>query len=667
MKKQLHFLIVLAFLASGLFVNAQNPFTQLRIEQQQKKLNQPLEITDQDVPGRVLISATDAEITGSLGIGFDIPSPNAYGADTFVMAENNLRIYFNDTSNSASFPNNDWRLTANDQTNGGDNYFGIDDATAGTRPFRVDAGAGNNAIRIEAGGDVGINIANPVVKLHVFDTDTPTMRLDQVGGFGTHRWDIAGNETNFFIRDVTGGGTLPFRIRPGAPTSTLDINGNGAVGIGEAAPDANSSLDLGATDRGLLLNRMDNAGRTTLGGLLDGGDVGMIVYDTDDLSAYSWDGAAWQPVGTDTDDQTADVFQLNGNNLELSLEDDGQATLQVDLSSFLDNTDDQVADVFQLSGNNLELSLEDDGQATQQVDLSSFLDNTDDQVADVFQLTGNNLELSLEDDGQATQQVDLSGFLDNTDDQQLTLNVNSLDLEDGGSVDLTPYLDNTDNQDISGSGFAANILTIGISGGNSENVDLSALDNSGTDDQQLTLNGNSLDLEDGGSVDLSGYLDNTDDQHLGYALNGNVLTLLITGGNVANIDLTPLIQPLIDENVSQQAQIDDLIARVTALEDCACTLNTNDNDPNSGRATLSQNVPNPYDNTTTIGYYIPFTHDRANIVIRSITGQLIRNISLTQFGEGSIVIDRSRMASAIYMYTLYVDGKRIDTKRMVVE
>jgi len=25
------------------------------------------------------------------------------------------------------------------------------------------------------------------------------------------------------------------------------------------------------------------------------------------------------------------------------------------------------------------------------------------------------------------------------------------------------------------------------------------------------------------------------------------------------------------------------------------------------------------------------------------------------------------MASAVYLYTLYVDGKRIDTKRMIVE
>jgi hypothetical protein len=40
---------------------------------------------------------------------------------------------------------------------------------------------------------------------------------------------VAGNEANFFIRDLTGGSRLPFRIRPGAPTDSIDIRTNGEV------------------------------------------------------------------------------------------------------------------------------------------------------------------------------------------------------------------------------------------------------------------------------------------------------------------------------------------------------------------------------------------------------------------------------------------------------
>ena len=650
---------------------------------------------DQDNPQRTIIQNGNAEIVGSLGIGNDIGTPN-YGFDTFILRENNLRIYFDDTS-VGTFPSNDWRLTANSSTNGGDSYFSIDDATAGTIPFRIDAGAGNNGIRIESGGNVGIGIANPVVKLHVFDDDTPTVRLDQVGGFGTYRWDVAGNETNFFIRDVTTGSRLPFRIRPGAPTSSIDIASSGAVGIGTDSPNANASIHLGGNNKGLLLNRLSSAQRTTLGLSLTATEAGMVVFDTDSNIAYFWDGVQWEPVGTstddqvadvfqmngnnlelsleddgvatqtvdlsqfldNTDDQVADVFQMNGNNLELSLEDDGVATQTVDLSQFLDNTDDQVADVFQMNGNNLELSLEDDGVATQTVDLSQFLDNTDDQVADVFQMNGNNLELSLEDDGVATQTVDLSQFLDNTDDQQLSLAGNTLTLEDGGSVDLAPYLDNTDDQQLS---LAGNTLTLEDGG----NVNLAPfLDN--TDDQQLTLVGNVLSLENGGSVSLFPF-ENTDNQLLGFALNGNDLVLSITNGNVVTIDLTPVIQPLIDENATQQTLIDDLIARVEALEDCACTLDNPDND---GRAfdgpLLFQNTPNPFKNTTSIGYYIPWEHKTAHITITTLLGQNLWKIPITQFGEGNLLIDRSQMASTTYLYTLYVDGKRIDTKRMLIE
>ncbi len=64
------------------------------------------------------------------------------------------------------------------------------------------------------------------------------MRLEQnnSGGFTAQTWDVGGNEANFFVRDVTGGSRLPFRIRPGAPTSSIDISASGIVGVGTANP-----------------------------------------------------------------------------------------------------------------------------------------------------------------------------------------------------------------------------------------------------------------------------------------------------------------------------------------------------------------------------------------------------------------------------------------------
>jgi hypothetical protein len=113
---------------------------------------------------------------------------------------------------------------------------------------------------------------------------------------------------------------------------------------------------------------------------------------------------------TNTDNQTADVFNLNGTDLELSLSNDGQPTNTVDLSS-LANTDNQTADVFNLNGTDLELSLSNDGQPTNTVDLSS-LTNTDNQTIDTFNLSGTTLHLSLSNDGQPDQTVNLASLTD---------------------------------------------------------------------------------------------------------------------------------------------------------------------------------------------------------------------------------------------------------------
>ena len=80
-------------------------------------------------------------------------------------------------------------------------------------------------------GNVGFGTQTPVVELHAADGDTPTLRLEQNGssGFTPQTWDLASNETNFFIRDVTNSSRLPFRIRPGAVTSSLDIQSDGDV------------------------------------------------------------------------------------------------------------------------------------------------------------------------------------------------------------------------------------------------------------------------------------------------------------------------------------------------------------------------------------------------------------------------------------------------------
>lgn len=190
----------------------------------------------------------DLIVDGSACIGFDCVNGESFGFDTLRLKENNLRIKFDDTSVAGSFPRNDWQITINDSTNGGVSKFSVDDISANRTPFTIEANARNHSLYVDDGGRIGIRTSTPSTEIHVVDGDTATLRLEQDGssGFAPQTWDIAGNETNFFIRDVTNGSTLPFRIRPGAPTSSIFIDDDGDVSIGDASPDA--ALNVVRTD-----------------------------------------------------------------------------------------------------------------------------------------------------------------------------------------------------------------------------------------------------------------------------------------------------------------------------------------------------------------------------------------------------------------------------------
>jgi len=202
------------------------------------------------------VIADDLIVQGSACVGLDCVDGENFGFDTIRVKENNTRIQYDDTSTSAGFASNNWQIRANSSASGGGNFLAFVDQGAtgnsetGTIVFEVDAGAPANSLRVSSGGNVGIGTATPVLDVHVNTTDTPAIRLEQnnTGGFTAQTWDIAGNEANFFVRDVTSGSRLPFRIRPGAPTSSIDIAADGDVGIGTGSPDTRLSvLAAGAT------------------------------------------------------------------------------------------------------------------------------------------------------------------------------------------------------------------------------------------------------------------------------------------------------------------------------------------------------------------------------------------------------------------------------------
>ncbi|MEM6455354.1 MAG: tail fiber domain-containing protein [Acidobacteriota bacterium] len=302
-------------------------------------------VGDIDVPTEMQVFAEDLIVQGSTCLGVDCTTSESFGFDTVRLKENNLRLHFNDTSSSASFPGNDWRLIANDSSNGGANYLAIEDGDTNRQVFRVDAGAPANSLRVDDEGNVGVGTATPVLQLHVVDGNSPALRLEQDGsnGFQSQTWDLSGNETNFFIRDVTNSSKLPFKIIPNAPTNALYVASSGNIGFGTASPDA--SLDIERTDGTatiLVTENSTTAANRELLTLDNNGRVRMALIN--DSIADGTAGRKW--VYDVNNGGNFSIIDLSDANVEMLLTNTGNMTIGGTLTENSDiNTKTNIEEV----------------------------------------------------------------------------------------------------------------------------------------------------------------------------------------------------------------------------------------------------------------------------------------------------------------------------------
>jgi len=60
------------------------------------------------------------------------------------------------------------------------------------------------------------------------------------------------------------------------------------------------------------------------------------------------------------------------------------------------------------------------------------------------------------------------------------------------------------------------------------------------------------------------------------------------------------------------------------------------------------------------------TH-RATLLVTGLNGQEIKRIALPQTGEGQIELQIGNLPAGTYNYSLAIDGKKLDTKRMIIQ
>jgi len=83
-------------------------------------------------------------------------------------------------------------------------------------------------------------------------------------------------------------------------------------------------------------------------------------------------------------------------------------------------------------------------------------------------------------------------------------------------------------------------------------------------------------------------------------------------------------------------------------------------------ASLEQNMPNPFTNTTKINYTLPQKFTTAQILITDKNGKLLKQQSISGGSKGTINVDASTLVAGAYNYSLIVDGRVISSRQMVL-
>ncbi len=83
-------------------------------------------------------------------------------------------------------------------------------------------------------------------------------------------------------------------------------------------------------------------------------------------------------------------------------------------------------------------------------------------------------------------------------------------------------------------------------------------------------------------------------------------------------------------------------------------------------AMLEQNMPNPFRQTTTIGYTLPPKFNKAQIVVTDKNGKMFKQVNISGNGKGNLHIDAATLSSGMYNYSLIIDGRVMSSKQMTV-
>ncbi|MDR2083649.1 MAG: T9SS type A sorting domain-containing protein [Bacteroidales bacterium] len=137
------------------------------------------------------------------------------------------------------------------------------------------------------------------------------------------------------------------------------------------------------------------------------------------------------------------------------------------------------------------------------------------------------------------------------------------------------------------------------------------------------------------------------------------------------IDYNAIIVVLVEAFKEQQEEI-NYLRRLIEKSDGDAVIKSENIDDNSinqisyAKSILHQNTPNPFNTSTNIDYEInEDIKTNAALNIYNLQGTLLKSYPVSQ-GKGSIQISANEYSAGMYLYSLIVNNKEIDTKKMIL-
>ncbi len=131
------------------------------------------------------------------------------------------------------------------------------------------------------------------------------------------------------------------------------------------------------------------------------------------------------------------------------------------------------------------------------------------------------------------------------------------------------------------------------------------------------------------------------------------------------VPLVKAVQELSAKTEEQQKQITEQQKKIEQLLKLVGKIEGENTDLQS-EVTLLQNNPNPFSVNTEIKMVLPENVGTAYIIIYNLEGKQIKELQVNGRGNVSATIAGNELSAGMYIYALIVDGKVVDTKRMIL-